>query len=56
MPCHSLPQIDLSAWRESTAQGCQIAGRNVAVGSSAFPTPCTSCICTNEGVSLWINI
>ncbi|XP_049868961.1 heme peroxidase 2 isoform X2 [Pectinophora gossypiella] len=49
VPCSSLPQIDLSAWRESSAQGCLIAGRNVAVGDSAFPSPCTSCICTNEG-------
>ncbi|XP_026317732.1 uncharacterized protein LOC113228591 [Hyposmocoma kahamanoa] len=49
VPCSSLPQIDLSAWRESSAQGCLIAGRNVAVGDSAFPSPCTSCICSVEG-------
>ncbi|KAJ8730052.1 hypothetical protein PYW07_017090 [Mythimna separata] len=47
--CSSLPQLDLSAWRESSAQGCLIAGRSVAVGESAFPSPCTSCICTVEG-------
>ncbi|CAD0199398.1 unnamed protein product [Chrysodeixis includens] len=41
--------LDLSAWRESSAQGCLIAGRSVAVGESAFPSPCTSCICTVEG-------
>ncbi|XP_069697432.1 uncharacterized protein [Periplaneta americana] len=48
VPCHSLPHIDLTAWRE-TPQGCQIGGRSVAVGDSGFPTPCTSCICTVEG-------
>lgn len=51
VPCQSLPHIDLNAWRESTGQGCIIGERQVAVGESAFPTPCTSCICTNEGVS-----
>ncbi|CAG2066812.1 unnamed protein product, partial [Timema podura] len=50
VPCRSLPEIDLSAWRE-TPQGCQIGGRSVAVGGSGFPTPCTSCVCTAEGVS-----
>nr|CAD7432777.1 unnamed protein product [Timema monikensis] len=48
VPCRSLPEIDLSAWRE-TSQGCQIGGRSVAVGGSGFPTPCTSCVCTAEG-------
>ncbi|XP_058122599.1 uncharacterized protein LOC131293497 [Anopheles ziemanni] len=49
VPCSSMPQIDLSAWRENIVQGCQIGGKNVNVGESAFPSPCTSCICTNEG-------
>uniref|UniRef100_A0A182RDN6 Oxidase/peroxidase n=1 Tax=Anopheles funestus TaxID=62324 RepID=A0A182RDN6_ANOFN len=49
VPCSSMPQIDLSAWRENVVQGCQIGGKNVNVGESAFPSPCTSCICTNEG-------
>lgn len=49
-----MPQIDLNAWRENI-QGCQIGGKNVKVGESAFPTPCTSCICSNEGVSLNTN-
>jgi hypothetical protein len=47
-----MPQIDLSAWRENVVQGCTIGGKHVNVGESAFPTPCTSCICTNDGVSL----
>lgn len=51
VPCASLPKLDLSAWRESSAQGCLIAGRSVAVGESAFPSPCTSCICTAEGAN-----
>ncbi|XP_037051362.1 uncharacterized protein LOC119085170 [Bradysia coprophila] len=49
VPCHTMPQIDLSAWRENVVVGCQIGGRQVGVGQSAFPSPCTSCICTNEG-------
>ncbi|KZC13921.1 Peroxidasin [Dufourea novaeangliae] len=48
VPCSSMPQMDLSAWRE-TRHGCQIGGRNVALGESGFPTPCTSCVCTAEG-------
>lgn len=44
-----MPQIDLSAWRENV-QGCQIGGRHVRVGESAFPSPCTSCVCSTEGV------
>lgn len=50
--CQSLPQIDLSAWRESTSQGCIISDRHIGLGESAFPTPCTSCVCTADGVSL----
>lgn len=52
LPCHSLPSIDLGAWRENADHGCQIGGRLVPVGDSALPTPCTSCICTSEGVSI----
>ncbi|KAL7044613.1 hypothetical protein ACKWTF_002002 [Chironomus riparius] len=50
--CHSMPQIDLNAWRENVVSGCTIGGKQVGVGQSSFPTPCTSCICTNEGVSM----
>lgn len=52
VPCSSMPHIDLSAWKE-TRHGCQIGGRNVALGESGFPTPCTSCVCTAEGVSVY---
>lgn len=51
VPCHSLPQLDLGAWREAASQGCVIADRHVGVGDSSFPSPCTSCVCTNDGVS-----
>ncbi|KAH0820753.1 hypothetical protein GEV33_000916 [Tenebrio molitor] len=47
--CQSLPHIDLGAWRESAGSGCVIGDRQVEVGESAFPSPCTSCICTQEG-------
>ncbi|KAK9883031.1 hypothetical protein WA026_001241 [Henosepilachna vigintioctopunctata] len=47
--CRSLPSIDLNAWRESSSHGCIIGDHHVQVGESAFPTPCTSCICNNEG-------
>ncbi|CAH1108455.1 unnamed protein product [Psylliodes chrysocephalus] len=50
VPCHSLPAINLNAWKETTrGQGCIIGDKQVAVGQSAFPSPCTSCICTAEG-------
>ncbi|XP_023246916.1 peroxidasin homolog [Copidosoma floridanum] len=48
VPCNSMPTMNFDAWKE-TRQGCQIGGRNVAIGESGFPTPCTSCVCTNEG-------
>lgn len=48
VPCSSMPTFDFSAWME-TRHGCQIGGRNVAIGESGFPTPCTSCVCTAEG-------
>lgn len=47
-----MPQIDLSAWRENVVSGCTIGGKHTAVGESAFPSPCTSCICSNDGVSV----
>ena len=50
VPCGSMPHMDFSAWKE-TRHGCQIGGRNVAIGESGFPSPCTSCVCSNEGVS-----
>ncbi|XP_065073904.1 uncharacterized protein LOC135697958 isoform X1 [Ochlerotatus camptorhynchus] len=49
VPCSSMQQIDLSAWRENVVAGCHIGGKHVDIGESAFPSPCTSCICTNEG-------
>lgn len=55
IPCESHPGIDLSAWRENTGSGCIIGDRHVQVGQSSFPTPCTSCVCTNEGVSLYFS-
>lgn len=54
IPCQSLPGIDFNAWREYSGQGCVIGDRQVAVGDSAFPSPCTSCICTAEGVSFYL--
>lgn len=52
VPCRSLPSINLNAWRENTnGQTCIIGDKQVHVGESAFPTPCTSCVCTVEGVS-----
>lgn len=50
VPCNSQPGIDLSAWRESTGSpGCFIADRHIGVGDSAFPSPCTSCVCASDG-------
>lgn len=49
--CGTMAQMDFTSWKETRESGCLIGNRNVAVGESGFPTPCTSCICTNEGVS-----
>lgn len=51
LSCQSLPSLDFNVWRENAAQGCQIAGRTIPIGDTALPTPCTSCVCTSEGVS-----
>ncbi|KAF7995421.1 hypothetical protein HCN44_006528 [Aphidius gifuensis] len=47
--CGTMAKMDFASWKETRDTGCQIGDRNVAVGQSGFPTPCTSCICTNEG-------
>lgn len=50
VPCHSLPSVNLNAWKETPrGEGCIIGDKQVSVGQSAFPSPCTSCICTAEG-------
>ncbi|CAH1969751.1 unnamed protein product [Acanthoscelides obtectus] len=50
VPCRSLPSINLNAWKEqSHGEGCIIGDKQVQVGASAFPSPCTSCVCTQEG-------
>ncbi|KAJ8944427.1 hypothetical protein NQ318_002123 [Aromia moschata] len=36
---------------QGAVPGCIIGSRHVQVGESAFPTPCTSCVCTAEGGS-----
>lgn len=51
VPCQSLPRPNLKAWQESQ-NGCHFRGRFFSVGESYLPTPCTSCICTTQGVSL----
>jgi hypothetical protein len=50
LPCHSLPTPNLHAWKEPD-RGCHFRGLAVGVGESYFPSPCTSCICTPQGVS-----
>ena len=50
MPCHSLPYLDLSHWREEVTQ-CRVNGLDIELGSSRKISPCTSCTCTKEGVS-----
>lgn len=49
MPCHSLPYLDLSHWREEVTQ-CRVNGLDIELGSSRKISPCTSCTCTKEGV------
>lgn len=50
IPCHALPQVNLKAWKDGD-QICQFRGIAMGVGESHLPTPCTSCICTPQGVS-----
>ncbi|KAK7573454.1 hypothetical protein V9T40_010645 [Parthenolecanium corni] len=49
VPCQSLPRTNLKAWQENQ-NGCHFRGRFFSVGESYLPTPCTSCICTIQGV------
>ncbi|XP_074094039.1 uncharacterized protein LOC141524212 [Cotesia typhae] len=49
VPCGTMAAMDFTPWREIRHGGCQIGGRRVFIGESGFPTPCTSCICTDEG-------
>ena len=49
VPCHSLPDLDVSHWREEVTQ-CRVNGININLGSSKKISPCTSCTCTKEGV------
>lgn len=49
LPCQVLPVIDLTLWKDNQ-RGCNINGHIVAIGESHLPSPCTSCICTPEGV------
>ena len=49
VPCHSLPYLDLSHWREEVTQ-CRVNGLDIELGSSRKISPCTSCTCTKEGV------
>lgn len=49
LPCQVLPAIDLTLWKDNQ-QGCNINGHIVEIGESHLPSPCTSCICTQEGV------
>lgn len=49
VPCRSLPDLDLSHWKEEVTQ-CRVNGLDIALGSSRKISPCTSCTCTKEGV------
>ena len=53
VPCHSLPYLDLSHWREEVTQ-CRVNGLDIILGSSKKISPCTSCTCTKEGVIIII--
>ena len=55
VPCRSLPDIDLSHWREEVTQ-CRVNGLDISLGSSRKISPCTSCTCTKEGVSEYNNM
>ncbi|CAB4055353.1 PXDN [Lepeophtheirus salmonis] len=57
VPCRSVPDIDLSHWKEEVTN-CRVNGLDITLGSSRKISPCTSCTCTKEGAqcqSLKIN-
>jgi hypothetical protein len=62
--CNIVPGIDLNAWRDAGAQGralnagpppppnsCQVGGRLLRRGAQVLTSPCTSCQCSQTGVS-----
>ncbi|XP_050297990.1 uncharacterized protein LOC126737238 [Anthonomus grandis grandis] len=50
VPCSHHPSMNFNVWRENApGQGCFIGGKHIKIGESAFPSPCTSCVCSPEG-------
>lgn len=47
--CNDIPSMDMNAWKEESSHGCLIGNQQIPTGHSAFPSPCTSCICTVSG-------
>lgn len=51
VPCDSLPSMDLTHWSDR-GSNCMINNRIVATGKTVHISPCVTCVCTKEGVSV----
>lgn len=51
--CSSLPQMDLSKWKDG-GKSCSVKGKAVSLGRHKRISPCVSCVCTLEGVMLML--
>ena len=49
IPCSDFPKMNLDKWMDRGV--CIIGNRQLQKGNSARKSPCTSCTCTNDGVS-----
>lgn len=50
--CQELQHLNLKPWKDIESV-CETQGRILNVGEYYLPTPCTSCVCTVEGVSIF---
>lgn len=51
VPCDSLPTMDLTHWSDRGSK-CMINKRLVDTGKTVNISPCVTCVCTKEGVSI----
>ncbi|GAB6023237.1 hypothetical protein CHUAL_008055 [Chamberlinius hualienensis] len=47
VPCHSIPSIDLEAWKERVT--CSVGPLTINIGLAERVSPCVMCTCTREG-------
>jgi len=52
--CLSLPSLDITKWVDR-GDNCLVNGKDIRLGTTERVTPCTVCVCTKEGVSIFNN-